>query len=293
MKRNQTATLPLLAAVLLTCAFAAPAPATHFEAQPQNSVPAAQQNSQSKASNSGAPQSQNPGNMPGMTMDDMQHDASKHPDAAQAATRAMSGDMSSHMSGRMSGDGDMDMNAHMRMTALRPANAADEKRAAEIVATLRQSIAKYEDYHVALAEGFRIFAPSVPQKHYHFTSGRNAIRAQFVFDPARPTSLLYKKTADGYQLEGAMYTAQRRYTEAQLNARVPLSIARWHQHVDFCLPPRGGAMRQADWKQFGLEGSISTEQACQAAGGRWFPVVFGWMVHVYPFESDPANIWAH
>jgi hypothetical protein len=285
MKRNQTATLPLLAAALLAVAFAATAFAPRSEAQPQNSAPPApQQNSQSKP-----PQGQNTGRMPGMTMDDMQHETATNPDAAQATTQAMSGDMSGHMPG----DGDMDMNAHMRMTAQRPASAADQKRAAEIVATVGQSIAKYEDYHVALADGFRIFAPNVAQKHYHFTSRRNAIKAQFTFDPAHPTSLLYKKTADGYQLEGAMYTAPRRYTEDQLNERVPLSVARWHQHVNFCLPPRGAAMRQADWKEFGLEGSIATEQACQDAGGRWFPVVFGWMVHVYPFESDPAKIWAH
>jgi hypothetical protein len=299
MKRNQTATLPLLAAALLGVAFTATAFAPRSEAQPQNSAPSApQQNSPSKPTQSGTPQSGDsmPADMPGMQMPSPQpasngtsRHASQNSDAAQAATQAMSGDMSGHMSG----DGDMDMNAHMRMTALRPGSAADQKRAAEIVATVRQSIAKYEDYHVALADGFRIFAPNVPQKHYHFTSRRNAIRAQFIFDPARPTSLLYKKTADGYQLEGAMYTAPRRYTEDQLNERVPLSVARWHQHVDFCLPPRGAAMRQADWKEFGLEGSIATEQACQAAGGRWFPVVFGWMVHVYPFESDPAKIWAH
>ena len=31
--------------------------------------------------------------------------------------------------------------------------------------------------------------------------------AKLRFDPAEPTALLYKKTADGYELEGAMYTA--------------------------------------------------------------------------------------
>lgn len=225
--------------------------------------------------------------MSGMQMDDMQHEAAKHPEAAQAAHQAMS----EHMSGDMHDD--MDMGAHMRMTALRPANADDQKRADEIVAMLRKSIAKYEDYHVALADGFKIFLPNVPQKHYHFTNNRYALKAQFTFDPEHPTSLLYKKTADGYQLEGAMFTAPRRFTEDQLNERVPLSVARWHQHVNFCLPPRGAGMQQVDLKQFGLNGLIATEDACHAASGRWFPIVFGWMVHVYPFESDPARVWAH
>jgi hypothetical protein len=42
-----------------------------------------------------------------------------------------------------------------------------------------------------------------------------------------------------------------------------------------------------------LKGSIATADACDAAGGRWLPLVFNWMVHVYPFETDAAKIWAH
>ena len=44
--------------------------------------------------------------------------------------------------------------------------------------------------------------------------------------------------------------------------------------------------------RFGLAGSISTQEQCQAAGGTWIPRVFGWMVHVYPFEKTPEAIWA-
>src|ERR1700674_4267734 len=112
-----------------------------------------------------AQQSQNPqpsptqahDSMPGMDMG--QHDSDKNPDAAKAANDAMS----DH-------DMDMSMTAHMYMTTLRPANPADEKRAAEIIAQLRPAIEKYQDYRVALAEGFKIFMPEVPQPHYHFTN---------------------------------------------------------------------------------------------------------------------------
>src|SRR5262249_28332187 len=51
---------------------------------------------------------------------------------ARAATEAMSAQMSGSMSGH-----DMNMSAHMFMTDLRPANAADEKLAEEILAQLR------------------------------------------------------------------------------------------------------------------------------------------------------------
>ena len=181
----------------------------------------------------------------------------------------------------------------MFMTDLRPANAADQKRAAEILAELRPAIEKYRDYKVALAEGFQIFFPNVPQEHYHFTNYRYGFEAQFGFNPEHPTSLLYKKVGDGYQLEGAMYTAPKRATEEELNERVPLSVARWHKHVNFCMPQKGTEWQQVNWKQFGMRGTISTEAACEQAGGVWRAQVFGWMVHVYPFESDPAKIWAH
>jgi hypothetical protein len=184
------------------------------------------------------------------------------------------------------------MGPHMRMTAPRPATAADRQRAAALVATLRTSLVKYKDYRVAVADGYKQFLPQVPQPMYHFTKWTSAVKAAFTFDPEHPTSLLYKKEGEGYRLVGAMYTAPRRLDEASLDERVPLSIARWHQHVNFCLPPRGSGA-EVDRTKFGFAGSIATAEACQAAGGRFYPVVFGWMVHVYPFEEDPAKIWAH
>jgi hypothetical protein len=44
--------------------------------------------------------------------------------------------------------------------------------------------------------------------------------------------------------------------------------------------------------KFGLNGSIATKDACEAAGGKFVPQVFGWMVHVYPFEKTQADIWS-
>lgn len=233
-----------------------------------------------------AQQSQNPPSAPAQAHDSMpgmdmgQHDSDKNPDATKAANDAMS-------------DHDMDMSAHMYMTALRPANPADEKRAEEILTQLRPTMEKYKDYRVALADGFKIFGPNVPQPQYHFTNYAYALEASFKFDPAHPTSLLYRKTNDGYELVGAMYTDRKLATEDDLNARVPLSVARWHKHTNLCLPPRGTSLQNANFKEFGLRGSIVTEEACEQAGGRWFPQIFGWMVHVYPYETDPAKIWAH
>lgn len=117
--------------------------------------------------------------------------------------------------------------------------------------------------------------------------------AEFGFDPAKPTSLLYKKTATGYELIGAMYTAPRTSTLAQLDARVPLSVAHWHEHVNFCKAPAGSG-KDAYFgpnARFGLAGSIATESACRKAGGTFMPVLFNWMVHVYPYERNPSDVW--
>jgi hypothetical protein len=182
-------------------------------------------------------------------------------------------------------------NPHMTMTPMRPITAGDKQKADEIVSQLKAGIEKYRDYHVALNEGFRIFAPNFPQPEYHFTNYGNGFLAAMKFDPSRPTSLLYKKTDDGYELVGAMYTMPKRATPEQLDERVPLSIAMWHLHTNLCLPKLAD-LKTADWTKFGLKGSITTQEGCDAAGGRFRPSVFGWMVHVYPYESSPEKVFA-
>jgi hypothetical protein len=186
------------------------------------------------------------------------------------------------------------MQAHMHMTTLRPIAPGDRQKADSIVVAAKAAIAPYQDYRKALADGYRIFLPNVPQAQYHFTRYDYALAAWSRFDPSKPTSLLYNKTADGgYRLVGAMYTDRLDATENELNQRIPLSIARWHQHVNFCKAPAGqkSGYFGPDAK-FGLLGSISTKQACDDAGGEFRPHVFGWMVHIYPFESDPSKVWS-
>jgi len=201
------------------------------------------------------------------------------------------GDSSAHVTHSM--EGHMDMGPHMKMTALRPQKPGDAGRAQQVAAAARQAADQYTDYHKALTDGFKIFHPEIPQKIYHFTSPANAIEAQFKFDPAHPTSLLYEKRGDDYKLIGVMYTAPKRYSEEQLDERIPLSVAQWHEHVNFCTAPAG---RKSEYfgphAKFGLLGSINTQEACDAEGGKFHPVVFNWMVHVYPFEKDQAAIWS-
>lgn len=187
----------------------------------------------------------------------------------------------------------LDMGAHMKMTSVRPLQPGDREKAEQVVEAARSVAAKYQDYKVALADGYKIFLPNVPQKQYHFTNYWNAFYARNHFDPSRPTSLLYEKLGDTYQLVGVMYTAKKDASQEELNSRIPLSIAHWHAHVNLCMPPRN---RQAEAlppnAKFGLAGSIATQSECDAAGGKFVPQIFGWMVHVYPFEPRAEDVWA-
>jgi hypothetical protein len=190
------------------------------------------------------------------------------------------------------------MAAHMEMTKLSAKNTADSIRATKLVAELRTSIAKYKDVNLAVADGFKQFAPQIKVQHvYHFTNYRWALENVFRFNPEKPTSLLYKKDATGnFVLVGAMYTAPKRYTESQLDERVPLSVAQWHKHVNWCLPPKGDPSlwqtKKNDRPVFGPLG-VSTEQECAAAGGTFEKEVFGWMVHANVFASDDPNVIWH
>jgi len=190
-------------------------------------------------------------------------------------------------------DHHMDMGPHMKMTELRDLKPGDEQRAAQVVDAARQAATKYQDYHAAIADGYEIFLPNLPQKMYHFTKKSYAIEAAVAFHPEHPTSLLYEKHGDDYKLIGVMYTAPKRFTEAQLNERIPLSVAQWHQHTNFCRPPDD---RKREFffpnAKFGLRGSITTKDECEANGGTFMPVIFSWMVHLYPFEKTQDAIWS-
>ena len=172
----------------------------------------------------------------------------------------------------------------MKMTAFRAATQADYNRAMAIMEVARLCLAKYKDYHLALRDGYQIFTPDVPQDIYHFASVQNFFAAQSRFDPRHPSALLYRPVGNGYQLVGVMFSAPANFSEDQLNQLFPLGLAPWHLHTNICLPQ--GDMTRALFpagSQFGLEGSITTEAACTKAGGTFFPQLFDWMVHIYPW----------
>src|SRR6266849_2278801 len=166
---------------------------------------------QSSGSQSQEPPPMDHSKMSGMDMDDARANE------AHAVHDMTPGHMDAH-------------NLHMHMTAMRPQTSEDAARASEIVTQLRSGIEKYKDYHVALNDGYKIFLPNLPQHDYHFTNYWNGFLEAFTFDPARPTSLLYRKTSDGYELVGAMYTMPKPATP-RMGASSRSSLAGWSTSI--------------------------------------------------------------
>lgn len=187
---------------------------------------------------------------------------------------------------------------HMEMSPARTATPADSARANAVAVRLREVLAKYADTTAAVADGYKMFLPEMKkQKVYHFTNNWHAVQEAFRFDPAKPTSILYTRDADGhFTLVGAMYTAPKRFGPDRLDARVPTSIARWHKHVNWCVPRKDEAERWLERKDglplFGPESAVATKAACNAIGGVFHDTVFGWMLHANVLAGDdPSKVW--
>lgn len=187
----------------------------------------------------------------------------------------------------------MTMDRHMQMSLKATRQHGDAARAERIVAEARIALERYADVATAERDGYRPFAPTGRAgEEVHYTSIKYGGMENGHPDWSQPGSLLYRRTPQGMKIAGVMMTAPNHAGPAELDARAPLSIATWHRHVNFCGEPKNTPKTElvARRARFGFEGSIDTEAECQAAGGYWIPVAFGWMTHVYPNETG-AGVW--
>jgi len=214
----------------------------------------------------------------------------------------MSVNSAGHACDDMSGMGGMSvmgesmaaMMNHMCITPMRAKQPGDEEKAKAVVAEVKAAIEKYKDYKKALADGYQIANPKLEQPQYHFNNEANVRLAEGKFDPAKPSSLLYRRTPNQrYKLEGVMFTDRVDAPEEELNQRIPLSVARWHEHTNFCAAPANKVKEyHGDHPKFGMFGSIHTKEACEAEGGTFFPVMFTWMIHVFPYEDNMKDVFS-
>ena len=188
-----------------------------------------------------------------------------------------------------------DTTSHMRMAERRVATPADSLRAARIVSDSRAALSRYTDVAVAEHEGYVKFLPWLEdQDVYHYNNIQNVFSTISTFDATKPSSLLYRKVNGQLVLIGAMYTAMPGSTLDQLDARLPLGVAHWHEHVNFCGPTRETVRdsKVVDGIAVARWLAITSREDCTAAGGQFVPRLFGWMAHVYMFGgNDPLTIW--
>src|SRR6202522_1441015 len=122
--------------------------------------------------------------MEGMDMGGMEM-GSGH-DMSQMSDDGAMMDHDMHMGGNMK-----NMSLHMAYTDLRAANPADKARAAVLVTDLQHALAKYKNYHVAEADGFKPFHPEIKQqKVVHFTRNWSGLKASVAFNPDRKSTRL-------------------------------------------------------------------------------------------------------
>jgi hypothetical protein len=186
------------------------------------------------------------------------------------------------------------MAGHMYMTPLRPMQPGDKEKANAVVAKVKAAIERYKDYRKALLDGYVIANPKLKQPQYHFLNNANTWEADLHFDPSKPTALLYRRTPmQEYKLEGVMFTTSPDANEDELNERIPLSIARWHRHINVCWAPEDRIKDyQAAHPKFGMFGSINTQEACTAERGVFYPFMFTWMIHIFPYEPDFKEVFS-
>ncbi|HLJ87646.1 MAG TPA: hypothetical protein VKZ53_12550 [Candidatus Angelobacter sp.] len=186
----------------------------------------------------------------------------QHPSAGQEQSAA--GHMMSHPS-HMPG-------APITYTELKN-TAADLERA-------KQATAKYQDVHVAEADGYQPVGPDIPGMgvHYVLTMEPNG------FELEKPPILLYEKSPGapgGYSLVGVSYlwNAPEGPDGQPLNPPFPKSLASWHRHENVCVLAHLA-------NPHGL-----SEKQCRDQGGR-FIAKTQWLVHAWIWKDNPSGVFS-
>jgi hypothetical protein len=163
--------------------------------------------------------------------------------------------------------------------------ATPEQQAAadQLYAQTLAAILPYEDWHKALAAGYRPNgASNMPSTHW---MNQSYVDAGYVMDPRRPQGLVYANSHHGPVLLGAMFQMK------QLNHFGPDPggpLTAWHQHENICFTP------------FGLEFSLMTPFAICPLGAidiSASPMLHVWIVGNpqggrFAIDIDPAVVAA-
>jgi hypothetical protein len=157
---------------------------------------------------------------------------------------------------------------------------AELKNTADELERARQATAKYQDVHVAEADGYQMVGGDMPGMgiHYVLTLEPNS------FDIEKPPILLYVKnsTQPGeYSLAGVGYfwNAPEGPDGQPLNSPFPKSLAVWHRHENICVLAH-------------LENPHGlSESQCREQGGH-FIAKTQWLVHAWIWKDNPTGVFS-
>jgi hypothetical protein len=157
---------------------------------------------------------------------------------------------------------------------------AELKNTVALLDRARQATIKYQDVHVAEADGYQVVGPDMPGMGVHFV----LTMEPKAFDVEKPPILLYVKDAaapGGYTLAGVSYlwNAPEGSDGQPLNPPFPKALAPWHRHANICVLPH-------------LENPHGlTETQCREQGGRFIPKS-QWLVHAWIWKENPSGVFS-
>lgn len=178
--------------------------------------------------------------------------------------------MQEHASGGMA--------AHESHAAAAPVTYADLKNTLALLDRARQATAKYQDVHVAEADGYHQVGPDFPGMGVHFVQTLEPKE----FDVEKPPILLYEKKPEGYSLVGVVYLFNAAAGEdgQPVNPPFPKSLVSWHRHANLCLAP--GVANPHGF----------TESQCREQGGH-FLAESPWMTHAWIWKDSPTGVFSN
>lgn len=157
---------------------------------------------------------------------------------------------------------------------------AELKNTVTLLERARQATAKYQDVHVAEAEGYQPVGGDHPGMGVHFVLTLEPSG----FDIEKPPILLYEKNASapgGYILVGVGYlwNSAEGPDGQPIDSPFPKALAHWHRHDNICVLPH-------------LENPHGlTESQCREQGGHYI-AKSQWLVHAWIWKDNPAGVFS-
>ena len=150
--------------------------------------------------------------------------------------------------------------------------AEQQAAAARLYAETATAIARYQDWRVAWAAGYRPGTTAgMPSTHW---MNDGYVKAGYVMDPNHPQGLVYANTKHGPVLLGAMFQMQH---IGEFGPDPGGPVTAWHQHENICITP------------FGLEFSLMTPFASCPVGA--IDISVPPMLHVW-IVDNPSGPFA-